>query len=379
MDDLGPAFGLYVHWPYCAAKCPYCDFNSHVAQRIDHAAWAAAYIRDIERVADLTGPRVLSTIFFGGGTPSLMAPDTVAAVIRTATSVWRPSNDLEITLEANPTSVDAGRFAAFRDVGVNRVSLGIQALDDDDLRRLGRTHSVADALAALRVARDVFDRVSFDLIYARQDQSLAAWAVELEVALDLAPDHLSLYQLTIEPETVFGRRAALGQLPGLPDEGLEADMYMLTQERTAQAGLPGYEVSNHAAPGQEARHNLIYWTGREFAGVGPGAHGRIRVNEERIATAAVPMPDDWLAAAGTAAAYSDWGTLSPEEELTELLLMGLRLRAGIQAERLDALGFDWTRTVDLCAEGWVQADTDGLRLTEAGRPLLNAVLGRLVA
>ncbi|MEM9342382.1 MAG: radical SAM family heme chaperone HemW [Pseudomonadota bacterium] len=376
LDDLGPEFGLYIHWPYCSAKCPYCDFNSHVATRIDHAAWAEAYQREIERIAGLIGTRVLSTIYFGGGTPSLMEAGTVEAVIRQATAVWAPANDLEVTLEANPTSVEAGRFRAFRDAGVNRVSLGVQALNDLDLRRLGRMHTADEALAALEIARETFDRVSFDLIYARQDQTLEAWEAELEAALRLMPDHLSMYQLTIEPGTVFGRRAEAGRLPGLPDEGLEADMYAVTQERTDAAGLPAYEVSNHAAVGQEARHNLIYWTGREFAGIGPGAHGRIEVNGHRMATAAVLSPDEWLA--GDGAVYSDWSVVPRDEQLTELLLMGLRLRDGVRLDRLAALGFDLRAANDLRDEGWLEVDGPRLRLTEAGRPLLNAVLERLV-
>jgi len=378
LDELGPTFGLYVHWPYCAAKCPYCDFNSHVATTIDHGTWADAYRREIARIGQIIGPRVLSTIFFGGGTPSLMAPDTVATVIREATSVWTPANDLEVTLEANPTSVEAERFQAFRDAGVNRVSLGVQALNDVDLRRLGRMHSADEALQALEVARAAFDRVSFDLIYARQDQSLAEWGAELDRALGLGTDHLSLYQLTIEPGTVFGQRAKVGRLPGLPDEGLEADMFALTQERAAAAGRPAYEVSNHATPGQEARHNLIYWTGREFAGVGPGAHGRIVVNGTRIATAGVVDPAAWLQGIEDGSGYSEWNEVSQSDELTELLLMGLRLREGIAADHLNQLEFDWSAATDLANEGWIEADARGLRLTEAGRPLLNAVLGRLV-
>ena len=242
-------FGLYIHWPFCQAKCPYCDFNSHVAREVDQFRWNRAYLAEIRRVAEETGPRVLNTVFFGGGTPSLMEPELVDSILTEVRAAWPLANDLEVTLEANPGSVEAGRFHGYREAGVNRVSLGLQALNDRDLQRLGRLHSVAEGLKAVEIAREVFERVSFDLIYARQDQSLEDWEAELDLALGFAADHLSLYQLTIEPGTAFGARHAAGGLRGLPDEDLAADQFELTQEKTAAAGLPAYEISNHARAG----------------------------------------------------------------------------------------------------------------------------------
>ncbi|MCX8952482.1 radical SAM family heme chaperone HemW, partial [Ruegeria sp. NA] len=258
-DWRNGGFGLYVHWPFCEAKCPYCDFNSHVSKTIDQKQWLDAYLSELRRSAVETPDRVLNTIFFGGGTPSLMDPETVAAVIETARALWRPANDMEISLEANPGSVEAGRFAAYRDAGVNRISMGVQALNDEDLRRLGRIHTVAEARAAFDIARDCFERVSFDLIYARQHQTLDAWRAELNEALSMAVDHLSLYQLTIEDGTAFGDRYAVGKLRGLPEDDSAADMYLATQEICEKHGLPAYEVSNHARPGAESVHNLVYW------------------------------------------------------------------------------------------------------------------------
>ena len=287
-------FGLYLHWPFCAAKCPYCDFNSHVAASIDQDRWAAAYLAEIGRLADETPGRVLNSIYFGGGTPSLMRADVVAAILNRAADRWTLANDVEITLEANPGSVEADRFAGYAAAGVNRVSLGVQALNDDDLRRLGRIHSADEALRALDVARATFGRVSFDLIYARQDQTLPDWQAELARALAMGPDHLSLYQLTIEPGTAFYARHQAGGLRGLPDEDLGADLYALTQEMTAAAGLPAYEVSNHAGPGGESRHNLIYWRAGDWGGLGPGAHGRLTLGGSRWATEAPLAPGAWL-------------------------------------------------------------------------------------
>jgi oxygen-independent coproporphyrinogen-3 oxidase len=293
-DWQAGGFGLYVHWPFCQAKCPYCDFNSHVAARIDHARWREAYLKEIAVYAGLVPDRVLTSIFFGGGTPSLMEPETVAEVIAAARRAWPVANDLEVTLEANPTSVEAGRFAAYAEAGVSRVSLGIQALNDTDLQRLGRRHSVAEAIQAYEVARKFFNRTSFDLIYARQDQTLVDWRAELRLALDLAVDHLSLYQLTIEGGTAFGDRYAAGKLRGLPEEDLAADMYEATQDICGTAGLEGYEVSNHAKPGAESRHNLIYWRYGDYVGIGPGAHGRLTLNGQRHATEAWRAPGKWL-------------------------------------------------------------------------------------
>ncbi|MCL4155215.1 UNVERIFIED_CONTAM: hypothetical protein GTU68_030977, partial [Idotea baltica] len=266
--------GVYIHWPFCQAKCPYCDFNSHVSSNVDQTAWVRAYLSELDRLAELTPNRIVSTVFFGGGTPSLMLPDTVAAIIERVRQNWRCTNDIEVNLEANPTSVEASRFRGFQQAGVNRISMGIQALNDQDLKLLGRLHSVAEAQKAFDIARNIFDRVSFDLIYARQNQSAAEWEAELTQALGMAVDHLSLYQLTIEEGTAFGDRFARGGLRGLPTDDLSADLYELTQSITSDHGFSAYEVSNHAKTGQESRHNLVYWRGGDYVGVGPGAHGR---------------------------------------------------------------------------------------------------------
>ncbi|MBM9593799.1 radical SAM family heme chaperone HemW [Roseitranquillus sediminis] len=371
-------FGLYVHWPFCQAKCPYCDFNSHVAHGVDQRRWADAYTAEIRRIGAETQGRVLGSIFFGGGTPSLMDPETVAAVLDAARGSWAWANDIEITLEANPTSVEAGRFRAYREAGVDRVSLGVQALNDADLRRLGRLHDVATAKSALETARSAFDRVSFDLIYARQDQTLEDWRTELTEALAMAEGHLSLYQLTIESGTAFGDRLQRGLLRGLPDEDLGADLYLLTQDLCDAAGLPAYEVSNHSRPGHKSRHNLIYWRSGDYAGIGPGAHGRLTLNGMRLCSEAPRDPASWLRQVETGSA----GEL-PRERLDEAaqwqerLMMGLRLHEGIalaaDAHRLDTQALD-----ELVEAGFVEADAGRLRLTSSGRPLLNAVLRRLL-
>ena len=299
MYDWRPGgFGIYLHWPFCQSKCPYCDFNSHVAQHVDEAAWRRGFLRAISSYATETQGRTLSTIYFGGGTPSLMPPDLVADIISAIRSAWPMVNAPEITLEANPGSVEIGRFRAFREAGVNRVSLGVQALDDRALKALGRQHSKSEALKALETAHATFSRVSFDLIYARQFQTLDEWRAELTEALGLAGEHLSLYQLTIEDGTAFGKRAQLGKLDGLPDEDLGADMFGLTQELTDSVGLQAYEVSNHAKPDAESQHNMIYWRGGDYAGIGPGAHGRLTLGGTRWATEAPRSPGLWLAQVG---------------------------------------------------------------------------------
>ena len=368
-------FGLYVHWPFCQSKCPYCDFNSHVVSAVDQSAWAAAFEREIARLGRETGPRVLGSVFFGGGTPSLMEPEVVDRVLRAARTAWQPANDIEVTLEANPTSIEAGRFVAYRDAGVNRVSMGMQAMNDADLRALGRMHTAQEAMTAYDIARSVFDRVSFDLIYARQAQTLAGWRAELDRALALDLDHLSLYQLTIEEGTVFGARHAAGLLRNLPDEDLAADLWDLTQERTAAAGLPSYEISNHARPGSESRHNMLYWRGGDYAGVGPGAHGRLTLDGRRIATEAVRAPGAWLAAErdGTAETRE---TLEVDDRLQELLLMGLRVREGVLRDRIDLFGGARLEAglERMIASGHLELSDGFLRATDAGRPLLNAVL-----
>jgi oxygen-independent coproporphyrinogen-3 oxidase len=374
-------FGIYVHWPFCASKCPYCDFNSHVADRVDHVGWRAAYISEIERYSSEIGPRVVQSVFFGGGTPSLMDPDTTGAVMAAIRRAWPVANDLEVTLEANPGSVEAGRFRAFRDAGVNRVSLGVQALNDDHLRRLGRIHSVAEARAAFDIARATFDRVSFDLIYARQDQTLADWRQELAEALTMAVDHLSLYQLTVEPGTAFADRLARGGLRGLPDEDRAADLWDVTQETTAAAGLPAYETSNHARHGAESRHNLIYWRSGDWAGIGPGAHGRLTLKGTRVATEAARMPLAWLdAVEQRRSGEAERSVIAPAEQAEEFLIMGLRLAEGIDLDRWARLsGGQDLRTAPLVEAGLLRQDGRRLTLSLAGRPVLNAVLRALLA
>ncbi|WP_109465461.1 radical SAM family heme chaperone HemW [Albibacillus kandeliae] len=375
-------FGLYVHWPFCAAKCPYCDFNSHVARTIDHAAWRNAYAHELERSAAETPGRVLNAIFFGGGTPSLMEPEAVAAVIEAAGRYWTLANDLEVTLEANPGSVEAGRFAAYRDAGVNRVSMGIQALNDRDLARLGRIHSVAEARAAFDIARNCFDRVSFDLIYARQDQTLADWQAELTEALSMAIDHISLYQLTIEQGTAFGDRYNAGKLRGLPHDDLAADMYDATQDICGAHGMSRYEVSNHSRPGSESRHNLIYWHYGDYIGIGPGAHGRLTVGGNRYATEAPRNPQAWLDAVRKASGESERTALSGIEQAQEFLMMGLRLVEGVDPERFAALaGYPLPAKAvsELQDLGMLNVGKTNISVTDQGFNVLNAVLGALLA
>ncbi|GAB4282357.1 MAG: radical SAM family heme chaperone HemW [Roseovarius sp.] len=374
-------FGLYIHWPFCEAKCPYCDFNSHVRQDVDQKRWLRAYIAEIERHASLLPGRVLNSIYFGGGTPSLMAPELVAEILARVRRLWPAANDLEVTLEANPGSVEAGRLAAYAQAGVSRVSLGVQALNARDLRRLGRVHSLAEAMQAIDIANTFFQRVSFDLIYARPGQSLADWRAELGQALRLAGDHLSLYQLTIEPGTVFGARHARGALPGLPDEELGAALYTLTQELCDAAGLCAYEVSNHARSGSESRHNLIYWRCGDYVGVGPGAHGRITIGGIRHATETHRLPETWLTAAEAGNGDLLCAPVPPAEQAEELLLMGLRLSEGIDMRRFRALSgreLSATALAELQGLGMVAITGDRLRATTRGRLVLNAVIRALV-
>ena len=374
-------FGVYVHWPFCAAKCPYCDFNSHVRREIDQDRWRAALVRALETEAAQIPARAVDTVFFGGGTPSLMPPETVAAVIETIERLWGMNSNAEITLEANPTSVEAGRFRDYGDAGVNRVSMGVQALNDKDLKALGRMHSVAEAREAFDIARSVFDRVSFDLIYARMGQTVAAWRDELRVALDMAVDHLSLYQLTIEAGTRFADLYRLGKLV-TPNDDSAAAMYDVTQEVCEAAGMPAYEVSNHAAPGAESRHNLIYWRYGDYVGVGPGAHGRLTLGDRRVATETLLVPEAWLDAAdrdGTGSAAET--VIAPEDQATEYLLMCLRLREGADLARFEALGgapLNPNRIADLVAEGLLVQDGTRLIATARGRIVLNAVLSALL-
>jgi putative oxygen-independent coproporphyrinogen III oxidase len=377
-------FGVYIHWPFCLSKCPYCDFNSHVRHvAIDETRYVAAFAAEIAATAARAPGRTVSTIFFGGGTPSLMQPQTVAAILDTVARHWRLAPDVEITLEANPSSVEATRFRGYRAAGVNRVSLGVQSLDDAVLKQLGRLHTVREALDAVAVARGIFERYSFDLIYARPGQSVAAWRAELSRAIAEAAEHLSLYQLTIEPDTPFAALHAGGKLV-LPDDDLGRDLYDLTLDHCAGAGLPAYEVSNHARPGAECRHNLVYWRYGEYAGIGPGAHGRLVVDGARRATATEKRPEAWLMrveALGHGVTTDD--PLSRDEQADEFLLMGLRLTEGIDPGRYAALAgrpLDTQRIAALTGHGFVETTAEGrLRVTRSGFPVLDAVVADLAA
>jgi oxygen-independent coproporphyrinogen-3 oxidase len=378
------AFGVYIHWPFCLSKCPYCDFNSHVRHAaVDEARFVRAFQAEIAATAERTGGRTVTSIFFGGGTPSLMQPATVGAILDAVGRGWTIAADAEVTLEANPTSVEATRFRGYRAAGVNRVSLGVQALDDGALKRLGRTHTAQEALAAVAIARQVFDRYSFDLIYAREDQTADAWSAELMRAIAEAAEHLSLYQLTIEPETPFAALHAAGKL-AVPDGDHARTLYDVTQEVSAAAGLPAYEISNHARPGAECRHNLVYWRYHEYAGIGPGAHGRLDINGTRRATATEKRPETWLArveAEGHGLTTDE--PLSRIETADEFLLMGLRLTEGIDLERFKALAgmpLASDQIADLARHGLVETTATGrLRVTPAGFPVLDAIVADLAA
>ena len=377
---------LYVHWPFCKSKCPYCDFNSHVRAGVEDVRWRTALLRELDHYGARTRGRRLVSVFFGGGTPSLMAPATVAALLERAAFHWQAAPDLEVTLEANPTSVESSRLADFRAAGVNRVSLGVQALDDRALKFLGRGHDAAEARAAVAAAARTFARYSFDLIYARPGQSVAAWRRELDEALPMAGDHLSLYQLTIEAGTAFATSHARGEF-ALPDDDLAGALYEATQDRLAREGLPAYEISNHARPGQECRHNLVYWRSGDYVGVGPGAHGRFSADGARYAARQRRAPETWLAAVERDGdATEEITPLGARERLEEMLMMGLRLGEGISRARFRAeTGADVDEVLDCAAlaalidGGFLALDDARLAATAAGRQRLNAVLARLLA
>ena len=377
------AFGVYVHWPFCAAKCPYCDFNSHVRKGIDEEGWIAAIEKELDWTQGAQGAArpIVETIFFGGGTPSLMTGKSVARVLDKISRNWRMANDVEITLEANPASADAARFADYRAAGVNRLSLGMQALNDTDLKALGRLHNAAEAKAALALAMQHFARVSLDLIYARPEQSEAQWRKELKEALSFGTDHLSLYQLTIELETPYALLYKSGALK-IPDEELAAGLYEATQELTEAAGLPAYEISNHARPGSESRHNLIYWRYGDYAGVGPGAHGRLMLDGKRMATAAIKLPERWQdSVEKTGNGFSDTFEVPDGDAAREHLLMNLRLAEGMD---MAAYELRWNtkpdaaRIADMVEQGLLSLDGSILSATPRGRILLNAVISNLL-
>ena len=376
-------FGVYVHWPFCRAKCPYCDFNSHVRHGgVDEARFLSAYLTELRHFASLAPERMVTSIFFGGGTPSLMRPATVDTILEAIAGHWRVADEVEITLEANPTSVEAEKFAGYRAAGVNRSSLGVQALDDNSLKALGRQHTAQEALAALALAKLHFDRVSFDLIYAREGQTARDWRDELTLALGHAADHLSLYQLTIEEGTPFAALHAAGTLR-VPDGDEAQAQYLLTQELCEAAGLPAYEVSNHARPGSESRHNLLYWRGHDYAGIGPGAHGRITMDGTKRALSAIKSPEGWLAAVETHGLGRDSDeSLSAAETADEYLLMGLRLREGIDLARLAAIdgrALDETRLRALAQDGLIDRNGARLAATPKGRLVLDRLIVELAA
>ena len=377
-DDSSIA--LYIHWPFCVSKCPYCDFNSHVRASVDQDLWHSSLLADLAHEASLTPGRTLGSIFFGGGTPSLMPPATVAALIEAAGRHWRLADDMEITLEANPSSVEAARFDDLSAAGVNRVSLGLQALDDEALRFLGRAHDVREGLAALDTAQATFARVSFDLIYARPDQLLEAWQAELAQALRFGTEHLSLYQLTIEPGTRFATEAAAGRLAPL-DPDRAADIFEITRSMLTEAGLPAYEVSNHARPGAQSRHNLTYWRYGDYVGIGPGAHGR----RGGCATVRHKKPENWLnAVARSGHGLSEETPLAPRERAVEALVMGLRLTEGVDLARIRAQSrvdapVDTAAVARLASLGLVMVDGDRVIVTESGFPVLDAILREVVA
>ena len=376
-------FCLYVHWPFCAAKCPYCDFNSHVRAHVDAMAYARGLVREMETIAGRLDARApLDSIFFGGGTPSLMPGAAVGAAIDAAARLFGFSPDIEITLEANPTSADAARFADYAAAGVNRASIGVQALNDADLKALGRWHGAAEARAAFGMAREIFGRASFDLIYARPGQSLAAWEAELTEALGWGAEHMSLYQLTIEEGTKFATLQAAGLLTP-PDGDAAADMYELTQSLTEAAGLPQYEISNHALPGAESRHNLVYWRYGQFVGVGPGAHGRVQIGGRLTATATEKRPEAWLSAVETRGeGLVQAEPVAPTDQANEYLVMCLRLAEGMDPARYAVLGgaaLDPARVAALIEAGLIERIGDRLRARPAGRLVLNALAAELAA
>ncbi len=384
MPPFDAGFGVYIHWPFCQAKCPYCDFNSHVRRAgIDEARYVAAFAREIAHMAALAPGRTVGSVFFGGGTPSLMKPATVGAILDAIGRHWPIAADCEVTLEANPTSVEAGRFAGYRAAGVNRVSLGVQSLVEADLKALGRLHTVGEALVAVGIAAKLFERFSFDLIYARPGQTPDAWREELVEALAHAPTHLSLYQLTIEPGTAYAALHAAGKLH-VPDADRARELYDVTQDICSKFGMPAYEVSNHARPGEECRHNLLYWRYGEYAGIGPGAHGRLVTARGRRAFVSERAPEAWLDYVerdGHGIVTEE--VLAREDEADEFLLMGLRLREGIDPKRFEALAgrrFDHARVADLAREGLIETCPDGrLRVAPAGFPVLDAIVADLAA
>lgn len=382
MPDL---FGIYVHWPFCKAKCPYCDFNSHVSESIDHDRWAKAYQQEMGYIASMTEGRQVTSVFFGGGTPSLMKPHTVETILTHIHDKWDIASDVEITLEANPTSIEAQKFSDFNAAGINRVSVGVQSLRNDDLKFLGREHSAEEALEALKIANDNFDRVSFDLIYARPEQTIENWKKELTEAVNHAKGHLSLYQLTIEQGTPFYTQHARGDFR-IPEQDQAGEFYEVTQDMLETAGLPAYEISNHAAAGQESSHNLTYWKYGDYAGIGPGAHGRLTVDDQKKATRTHRAPDIWLEKVDQAGhGYHPFEEVNDNERFTEMMMMGLRLKEGVVLEDIkQETGKEWREALQeekvkkLCDENLLIVTNTHIKPTKEGMQRLNALLGYLL-
>ena len=378
----GDSFGIYIHWPYCESKCPYCDFNSVVCDTVDQRKWARAFVNELVRCHRETNGRKVASVFFGGGTPSIMEPALVETILTCIAETWGYCQNPEITLEANPGSVEKDKFVDFRGAGVNRLSLGIQSLNDSDLKLLGRLHTVDEGLRAIEIAQSLFSRVSFDLIYARQDQSLENWQAELNRALALGTDHLSLYQLTIEPQTAFGRLHSIDKLPGLPEMEIAAQMYELTQDISASAGLPAYEISNHAKAGSQSIHNLIYWNCGDYLGIGPGAHGRITLGAERFATETHLVPEKWLQGALSESGESDRFSLTARDRAKEYLLMSLRLGTGCNLDRLETICRGLVNPININKLDHMDLITiqqGYLLATDAGRLVLNSVIKELLS
>lgn len=380
-EAASPTLGIYIHWPYCQSKCPYCDFNAYASADFDHRAWLTAYLRQLDSYFEETSDRTCASVYFGGGTPSLMDPRTVAGILDRVDSAWGFEDGKEVTLEANPSSSDAERFGSFRTAGVDRISIGVQSLRDDELRRLGRLHSAAEARAAFDAASSAFERTSIDLIYGRQHQGLEDWAKELGEALGWGSEHLSLYQLTIEPGTPFGTRRRAGRLPGLPDDDLAADMFVATREICERSGYAQYEISNFAKPGSESRHNLRYWRYLDFLGVGPGAHGRFAADGRMAATETHLSPETWLSAVAERGTGESMRTLiSDSEQAEEYLLVSLRLAEGVDTRRhalLNGAELDGEAIKRLEAEKLVETSEGRLRATARGRLVLNAILAEI--
>ena len=376
-DWKNSGFGIYLHWPYCESKCPYCDFNSYVEKNVNWYEWELSFLSQLGFYYQETGDRRVNSIFFGGGTPSLMNPKLVSNIINHISNLWGFEDTVEITLEANPSSVESRRFAEFKAAGVNRVSIGVQALNNKDLKKLGRLHSVQDALNAIEIGKDTFDRVSFDLIYARQDQKLQDWELELKKALTLEPDHLSLYQLTIEPNTTFGSLKEKGKLSGLPDENLGGDLYHLTNNLCYKFGLNPYEVSNYSRKNHESIHNKIYWNYGDYLGVGPGAHGRITTQKGRFATQNYYSPIKWQKNALNNAGESIRTLINGKDQADEMAMMGLRLNSGFSKERyfrLSGKKLNEKTLTFLISDNLITVENNFIKATAQGRVVLNSLI-----